>query len=133
MNEIVVARSCEAKYEADLLEMFRLRHKVFKKRLGWDVEDHGGLEKDRFDEEDAVYVLVRGRNSSVSGCWRLLPTTGPNMLKDIFPQLLRGESKSMSQFSNVWELSRFAVITPAGRDDLAQGGISPVTNNILNS
>lgn len=92
------------------MAMYRLRHDVFHDRLGWDVNSDNGMEHDEFDEANPVYVLARGDENEVLGCWRLLPTTGPNMLKDTFPQLLHGQSAP--QQPNVWELSRFAVTAP---------------------
>lgn len=88
--------------------MYRLRHDVFHDRLGWDVVSDNGMEHDEFDELDPVYVLAK-RDLEVRGCWRLLPTTGPYMLKDTFPQLLHGQPAP--QHPDVWELSRFAVAT----------------------
>ncbi len=41
---------------------------------------------------------------------RLLPTTGPYMLADVFPQLLRGEDPPKAE--HIWEISRFAVLSP---------------------
>ena len=90
--------------------MYRLRHEVFHDRLGWEVTTDNGMEHDEFDHADPVYVLAKGDEDEVLGCWRLLPTMGPNMLKDTFPQLLHGQRAP--QQSDVWELSRFAVTVP---------------------
>jgi acyl homoserine lactone synthase len=90
--------------------MYRLRHEVFHDRLGWEVTNDNGMEHDEFDHANPVYVLAKGDEDEVLGCWRLLPTTGPNMLRDTFPQLLHGQSAP--QQTDVWELSRFAVTVP---------------------
>lgn len=87
--------------------MYRLRHQVFHDRLGWDVNSDNGMEHDEFDRANPVYVLVKGADDEVLGCCRLLPTTGPNMLRDVFPQLLHG--RPAPQQRDVWELSRFAI------------------------
>ncbi len=87
--------------------MFAFRHEVFYRRLGWDVETHDGLEFDLFDRLDPVYMVAKDSHDEVDGCWRLLPTTGPYMLSDTFPQLLRGEP--VPRDPRIWELSRFAV------------------------
>jgi acyl homoserine lactone synthase len=68
------------------------------------------MEHDEFDRADPIYMLAKGDEDEVLGCWRLLPTTGPNMLRDTFPQLLHGQPAP--QQSDVWELSRFAVTAP---------------------
>lgn len=96
--------------QSDLRAMFRLRYSVFHERLGWDVKSRDGMEQDEFDElPDVAYVLAKHPGGSVDACWRLLPTTGPYMLKDSFPQLLHGQPAPASD--DCWELSRFAVAT----------------------
>lgn len=94
--------------------MYRLRHEVFHDRLGWEVTTDNGMEHDEFDKADPVYVLAKGDEDEVLGCWRLLPTMGPNMLKDTFPQLLHGQPAP--QQPDVWELSRFAVTVPKAQN-----------------
>lgn len=91
------------------LGMYRLRHEVFHDRLGWDVNSDNGMEHDEFDEANPVYVLVKNEGNEVQGCWRLLPTTGPNMLRDTFSELLHGQPAP--QQDAVWELSRFAMLS----------------------
>ena len=37
------------------------------------------------------YMMIREPGpGTLRGCWRLLPTEGPYMLKDSFPELLHG-------------------------------------------
>jgi acyl homoserine lactone synthase len=92
-----------------LASMYRLRHAVFHDRLGWDVTSDNGMEYDAFDDLKPIYILARSAGGAVQGCWRLLPSTGPYMLKDVFPQLL-GEAPA-PRAADVWEMSRFAVAT----------------------
>jgi len=94
-------------FAADLAEMFRLRYRVFKERLGWDVEVSGGMEIDDFDALHPTYLLQRGSDARVQGCVRLLPSTGPTMLRDTFPVLLDGHPVLMNP--DIWESSRFAL------------------------
>ena len=98
---------------ADLEAMHRLRARVFADRLGWDVDVIDGMEIDRFDQLDPHYMLVR-LDGILRGCWRLLPTVGPYMLADTFPELLEG--RPAPRHPHVWELSRF-VLETAGRQD----------------
>jgi acyl homoserine lactone synthase len=93
----------------DLEAMFRLRYDTFVNRLGWDVQVHNGMEFDEFDKPDTHYIYVRAPDGMVDACWRLLPTLGPNMLRDTFPQTLGGLAAPAA--TDVWELSRFAVAT----------------------
>lgn len=110
MAEIVVTYQGDGQLNfRTLASMYRLRHAVFHDRLGWDVNSDNGMEYDEFDDLKPVYIVVRANPGTVQGCWRLLPTTGPYMLKDVFPQLLDGTAAPRAP--DVWELSRFAVAT----------------------
>ncbi len=96
------------KHMNTLDQMFRLRKATFHDRLGWDVRLEGDWEIDQFDELNPTYVLsVNEETGQVVGSLRLLPTTGPNMLMDVFPQLL--EEKSSIRSGSIWESSRFCV------------------------
>ena len=37
--------------------MFRCRAQVFSERLGWDVVVKDGYERDRFDDENPLYLI----------------------------------------------------------------------------
>lgn len=93
----------------DLWEMHTLRAKVFKGRLGWEVPVLSGMEIDGYDALEPLYMMMREPGGKLRGCWRLLPTEGPYMLKDSFPQLLQGGAAPCD--ARVWELSRFAIET----------------------
>nr|WP_054211329.1 acyl-homoserine-lactone synthase [Bosea vaviloviae] len=106
-----------------LMGMHRLRRKVFKDRLEWAVSLTGDLEMDRYDALDASYLIVKEGNS-VLGSVRLLPTTGPNMLADTFPELLDGGSAPSCNL--IAESSRFCVDTTA-TDTITEGGLRQAT------
>lgn len=91
----------------DVNEMYRLRARVFRDRLGWDVPTIAGMEVDGYDALGPHYMLIQEPSGRVRGCWRLMPTEGPNMLRDTFAQLLQGESAPVGR--QIWELSRFAI------------------------
>lgn len=93
----------------DLWEMHTLRAKVFSGRLGWEVPVLSGMEIDGYDALDPAYMQIREPGGPLRGCWRLLPTEGPYMLKDSFPQLLEGQQAPSDP--RVWELSRSALET----------------------
>lgn len=104
----------------DLFEqMFRMRAAVFADRLGWDVTVVDGREVDRFDAEDPLYLLcINEVTEELRGAVRLLPTTGPNMLKDVFSVLI---PDGTVESPLIWESSRFAVnpelgVGPARQD-----------------
>ncbi|WP_426101210.1 acyl-homoserine-lactone synthase [Massilia sp. TSP1-1-2] len=106
----------------DLWEMHTLRAKVFKDRLGWEVPVMSGMEIDGYDALEPWYMMIREPGGgTLRGCWRLLPTLGPYMLKDSFAQLLHGQGAPEDE--RIWELSRFAIET--GGD--ARFGFSQIT------
>jgi acyl homoserine lactone synthase len=92
-----------------LAEMYRLRAKVFGERMGWEVAILSGMEIDGYDALSPHYMLVHDERDTLCGCWRIMPTVGPYMLRDTFGQLLHGQSAPVSP--SVWELSRFAIVT----------------------
>jgi N-acyl-L-homoserine lactone synthetase len=96
-------------------DMHRDRACTFKDRLGWEVEvDEFGQEIDEFDtwKVNPLYLISVDDNGEYRGSLRLLPTTGPNMLRDVFPQLFAdyvgdGRSEwSMIESATIWESSR---------------------------
>ena len=110
MSDAIAIRHCyAAQMNAQALQqLMRFRAEMFYHRLGWDVTVRDGMEMDQYDDLNPVYVVARGVNDDIQSCARLLPTTGPYMLPDIFPQLLRGEPAPAA--ATVWEFSRLAVI-----------------------
>lgn len=90
-----------------LPSMYRFRHRVFVERQNYDVPHYRGMEWDQFDTPAAAYLLWRDDESQVRGMFRLIPTTFPYMIKDVWPQLVNcGELPS---HPDVWETSRFGV------------------------
>ena len=87
---IVVIEASNAHNYASLLDaMFRLRARVFRDRLRWDVEVRDGRERDRYDDKGPVYIIYTDDEArEVKGCLRLLPTTGPTLLKEFFLGLI---------------------------------------------
>ncbi len=94
--------------------MHRFRHETFVGRLRWSLPLIGGLEQDQYDSECAVYVIVHDIDDDVTGCARLLPTTGDYMLPELFPELLGGRPPPRD--AAVWELSRFAASVRRSRE-----------------
>jgi acyl homoserine lactone synthase len=110
MIEVLTSNIPGRLLSADILDsMFRLRSAVFCDRLGWDLETVRGRELDRYDDLDPTYMVVRDRMrpNHALGSWRLLPTTGPYMLRDVFPELLDGQP--LPADPRIWEISRYAI------------------------
>jgi acyl homoserine lactone synthase len=97
-------------HRAEFDQMLRLRKRVFYERLQWDVKIEGEFEIDEFDALNPIYVLsANERTGEVVGSLRLLPTTGPNMLADVFHELL--PDNGIIRSPTIWESSRYCVDT----------------------
>ncbi|HEY1604299.1 MAG TPA: acyl-homoserine-lactone synthase [Allosphingosinicella sp.] len=95
----------EARYRfaAALMEMHSDRKQVFVDRLGWSLPARGSwLEVDQFDNDFAVYLLALAGDRH-RGSVRLLPSTGPNMLESLFPELCPDGAPAGD---DIWEISR---------------------------
>lgn len=84
------------------------RHSVFVQKLGWQLACEENLEYDQFDRADTVYMVAQNTHGDIIGTARLLPTSSPYLLGDVFPQLLNG--LPIPKTDEVWELSRFAAV-----------------------
>jgi acyl homoserine lactone synthase len=85
----------------------QFRHRIFIEKMKWPLAATGDKERDQFDRPDTVYVIARDDSKAICGCGRLLPTTSPYLLQEVFPQLMAGAP--LPADSEVWELSRFAI------------------------
>lgn len=95
-------------YESELLSHYQLRHEIYVVEREWkNLARPDGLERDQFDTEAATYILAID-GSRVIGGSRLLPTTDPHLLSEVFPHLaaVRGLPRSPS----IYEWTRMFVI-----------------------
>lgn len=125
---LLSGRKAEAEDVRLLDRMYELRHAVFAERLKWTSLNGNRREIDLYDVLNPVYLICRDPAGEVVGCWRLLPTTGPYMLKDIFAHLLHGTAPP--EQPDVWEISRFA-IDPQWRDYHSLGAVGSVVGQML--
>ncbi len=115
-----------------LEEMFRLRARVFGGRLGWDVKIACGMEFDEFDALDPVYLIGLDERDSVVSCVRLLQTTGPHMLSDVFSDILQGQAPLRA--ATLWESTRFCVDTERlGQTDRGPGSVARATSELMSA
>jgi N-acyl-L-homoserine lactone synthetase len=106
---IVVVESHNAETHANLLEqMFGLRARIFRDHLGWDVKVTDGKERDKYDDEGPVYIIYTDHHGrKVKGSLRLLPTTGPTLLADLFSDTIP-DAVNLSA-PTIWECTRFCL------------------------
>lgn len=91
-----------------LVDMHRVRTKIFRDRMGWDVDvNEMELEVDDYDLPETVYILHLDQDQRVSGTWRFLTTDQPSMIRNIWPHY----TQSLPVPSSPWmcETSRFGV------------------------
>jgi len=90
---IIVQRGVSSPFENRALKsMFEERKRVFVDLLGWDVPViDNRFEVDRYDDEHALYVIVADQAGEHLGSARLLQTTRPHILADLYPDLCIGD------------------------------------------
>jgi acyl homoserine lactone synthase len=103
----LVSGSHRAEFPREIAQMHEIRKRTFYDRLHWQVKTLRSWEIDEFDALNPLYLLSIGDHGNVRGSLRLLPTTGPNMLADVFPELLPRDMRIES--ATIWESSRFSV------------------------
>jgi acyl homoserine lactone synthase len=129
-NMLEIVQAGQAGKTSLLFDMHRLRKRVFKDRMGWNVSvTPGGLEIDDFDLPETVYLLALSNDGHVIGNWRLLPSTGPTMIRKVWPQFL--DSIDMPRSPLVWEASRFAVNGPDEQSVEGMAQISLATQELF--
>ncbi|MCK1572799.1 acyl-homoserine-lactone synthase [Bradyrhizobium sp. 174] len=118
MMHLISSEHCGT-FAKEIAEMHRLRYRVFKERLDWDVQTSGDMEIDEFDALRPVYLVQRANDGRIQGCVRLLPSTGPTMLREAFPLLLEGLAPPASP--TICESSRFALDVGESTRDAVRG------------
>lgn len=111
----------------DLIEeAYRFRHRFFVEHLGWEgLKREDRREVDQFDGPDAVHIVHKDA-AGIFIYTRLLPTTGPHLLSDVYPEILQGNEAPTGP--DVWEWTR-AAIAPERRD--SRKGADPMTGRMF--
>lgn len=96
------------KYQAVLDQMFKLRKQVFWDQLRWDVKIQGDYERDSYDALNPVYMIWCSPDArTLYGSMRLMPTTGPTLLYDVFRETFpHGATLSAP---GIWEATRTCI------------------------
>ncbi|MDP4021202.1 acyl-homoserine-lactone synthase [Methylobacterium sp. NEAU 140] len=113
------------RYAAEMEQVWRLRHAIFVEEKGWsDLARPDRREIDQFDTPHAVHFLAM-EGETVIGYSRLLPTTRPHLLSDVYPHLCEGERPVGP---HLWEWTRQGV----ARSHRARGRVvNPVSIALL--
>lgn len=98
---------CPASEDDVLRAMFAARKEVFVDLLHWDIPVlDGRFEIDHFDDEHASYVVVADPVGGHLASARLLPTTRPHILADLYGPLCDGE---VPRGPDIYEITRFCL------------------------
>lgn len=85
MVELVTPRN-RHRYQRELNQMFEMRYRAAMS-MNWRLpEAVGEVDIDRFDRPDTVYVMDFDKDRNVIGCGRIIPTLGPTLLSEVFPE-----------------------------------------------
>ncbi len=90
-------------FESQLRQMWRQRYKAFVEDLGWKLATRNGLEIDQFDTDNTVYLIASDNGDAVTGSMRLIPTTEPHLMSDLFSELC---DMGVPRGADIWESSR---------------------------
>ena len=110
-------------------QIWALRYRVFCEEKEWIPKNPEKIDIDAFDALDVRHFACFDDHGQVVGYFRLLPTTGPYMLKDVFPVLMGG--KPCPNDEHILESSRFVIDRNVARDRNELGNVSKVTSALL--
>ncbi len=114
--------------------MFASRKAVFVDLLKWDVPViDGQYEVDQFDDEHAVYLILADADGRHLGSARLLRSTRPHILGDLFPQLCDGP---VPVAPGIWEITRFLLdrdLTARQRREVRDALVVALVEHALNA
>ncbi len=111
MAEIVTSEN-RFLYSAELEKMYAMRYRVAVGQLGWNIPGiQPGYDRDSFDTPETVYVLALAENRDVLGCCRIIETTRPHMLSEVFHHYC--DLQPVPRSKTVFEVSRYFVDTSA--------------------
>jgi acyl-homoserine lactone synthase len=102
-------------YRDALDQAHRLRHQIYIDELKWKglTPRPDGREYDQFDTPSAIQLLAI-ENDAVCGGTRLVPSTEPHLLSDVFPHL--AAVRGVPRGDEIAEWTRFYV-APARREE----------------
>ena len=90
-----------------LRSMFEARKRVFVDLLKWDVPVlDGRFEVDQFDDPHATYIILADDEGRHLGSARLLKTTRPHILGNLFPELC---AAAVPTGDDIFEITRFCL------------------------
>jgi acyl-homoserine lactone synthase len=117
-----------------LKSMFEARKRVFVDLLHWNVPVlDGRFEVDQFDDPHATYIILADPSGNHLGSARLLETTRPHILGNLFPTLC---ASAVPIGAGVLEITRFCLdrrLGASGRRKVRNRLVSALVSHALHS
>lgn len=127
---IIIDPTNKNKYRQELDDLHRLRKRIFHDTLGWDVPVVDDREIDPYDDMDPVYIVsVDEQTRAVRGGLRLMPTTGPHLMKDVFSAWF--QNPVILESAAIWEATRFCVDPAYLHGPYTSRGLNLVTAELI--
>ena len=105
------------RYRHLLDQSFRLRKRVFADQLCWKVSVSGACERDQYDDLHPAYLFwCDDSTEKLYGSVRLMPTTGPTLLYDVFRETFPNACDLIAP--GIWEGTRMCIDEEAIDRDL---------------
>ena len=87
--------------------ILKCRYREFVLHQKYDVPTYNHMEYDQYDTPAAVYFAWKDNQKIVRGGMRILPTTRPYMLQELWPFAIK--YMDIPNSSDVWEATRFFI------------------------
>ncbi len=114
----IVSSANRARFARQIEQMHKDRKRVFVDRLKWNVPVvDGHLEIDEFDTSHAIYLIETDDAGRHLASVRLLPTTEPHILANVFSSLCDGP---VPTGDDVMELTRLCVSPDVPRPEASR-------------
>lgn len=115
LNVHVISGANRHLYDRELDEHHRIRHRIYVEELRWRglTPREDKREYDQFDTADTVYLLGI-ENDRVVGGLRLMPTTGPHLIADVFSRF--ASERGVPRRADIAEWTRIFVV-PERREE----------------
>lgn len=102
---------------AIVVDLQRLRKRLFVDHLGWDLRTRDDLEVDDFDAPDSCYCALYQDEILVGG-FRAIRTDRAYLAQTVFPQL--ASVREYPRRRDVWEISRFGLLPEHACEELSR-------------
>ncbi|MEH6487989.1 acyl-homoserine-lactone synthase [Hyphomonas oceanitis] len=102
----IITPEKRAGHTDELDQMYRMRYRIVVGEWKWDIPGIDfGYDKDQFDTDETVYVIVQNEAGDIVATSRLNPTMRPHMMSELFSDYCNLQPYPVG--ADVWECSRF--------------------------